>query len=223
MHLFWLPLLAALLPLLAVHITYWLAASTGYVEWCVPYWEGCTSISKTGRMPPASHLFKATMIPTGVVMLAYWGLTAYWLQQLGDRSRLSGRFIMGFGLLACVSLIVYATVLGSTGDFYQAMRRHGIIYFFAFTAFAQLLVTYRLWILAQQHKLSLPSTVLPAKILLMAAQIGLGLAHIPIDMMDLDEWGDAIEWSFALLMISYFFLSAWAWRASAFRIRFLVH
>ena len=220
MQLYWLPLITALLPLTAVHLTYLIAAQTGFVDWCVPYLDGCTSISKTGREPPASHVFKATMIPAGVLMLIYWVIAAIWLKRLGEPSRWIPYLIAGFGVIACISMIVYATVLGSTGDFYQLMRRHGIIYFFAFTAFAQLLLTSRLWKLSHRQQLSIPTAILNAKLLLMAAQIGLGLANIPIDVMDLDEWEDIVEWNFAVLMISYFLLSAIAWKTSGLVVDF---
>ncbi len=65
------PLLAALLPFFAVHVTFLVAASYNLVDWCNPYLDSCTSISATGRKPPASYLFRAMMLPSAVIMMAY--------------------------------------------------------------------------------------------------------------------------------------------------------
>ncbi|MDP5070546.1 MAG: hypothetical protein NWQ45_06565, partial [Congregibacter sp.] len=37
-------LACALLPFMAVQITYLLSASYGFVQWCFPYFDSCTSI-----------------------------------------------------------------------------------------------------------------------------------------------------------------------------------
>lgn len=47
--LWWLALAAALSPLLTIHDTFVIAAFEGYISWCIPYWDSCTSISRTGR------------------------------------------------------------------------------------------------------------------------------------------------------------------------------
>ena len=75
MSLNFLPLLTALLPALAINFCYLLAASQGHVPWCIPYLEGCTSISATGRQAPESYLFRALIIPTAVLLVFYWRLS----------------------------------------------------------------------------------------------------------------------------------------------------
>ena len=64
----WLPLFIGLVPLIGVHAAYLIAVDYGYLHLCVPYLDGCTSISATGRYPPASFLFKAVDIDGE----AYW-------------------------------------------------------------------------------------------------------------------------------------------------------
>ena len=135
------PLLAALLPFFAVHGTYLVAASHGLVDWCNPYIDSCTSISATGRKPPASYLFRATMLPSAVIMMAYWWLNHTWLNSLynGGRRR-TNHYMLGLGLLACTGLIMYVTVLGERGDAWAAQRRVGTVLFYSFTFLAQLLL-----------------------------------------------------------------------------------
>jgi len=47
--LWWLALAAALSLLLTIHDTFVIAVFEGYISWCIPYWDSCTSISRTGR------------------------------------------------------------------------------------------------------------------------------------------------------------------------------
>ena len=39
----------ALLPLVTMHVCYLLSASEQLVPWCLPWFEGCTSISRASR------------------------------------------------------------------------------------------------------------------------------------------------------------------------------
>ena len=80
------PIMAALLPFLAVHGSYLVAASYGQVDWCVPYIDSCTSISATGRKPPASYLFRALMLPSAMIMMCYWWFNYSWLSSLHKRA-----------------------------------------------------------------------------------------------------------------------------------------
>ncbi|MEE4110897.1 MAG: hypothetical protein V2I24_16210, partial [Halieaceae bacterium] len=70
----------ALLPFVAVHIAYLLAADAGQVPWCNPYVDSCTSISATGRQPPASFVFKGVMLPCAMLIAVFWWLQWRWLQ-----------------------------------------------------------------------------------------------------------------------------------------------
>ena len=42
--LWWLALAAALSLLLTIHDTFVIAVFEGYISWCIPYWDSCTSI-----------------------------------------------------------------------------------------------------------------------------------------------------------------------------------
>jgi len=67
-------LVLAILPTAVININYLIAASEGYVPWCVPYWDSCTSISATGQEGSAFFFFKSTMIPIAFIYLWYWKL-----------------------------------------------------------------------------------------------------------------------------------------------------
>lgn len=217
-------LLAALLPFFAVHATYLLAASQGSVDWCNPYIDSCTSISATGRKPPASYLFRATMLPSAMLMMAYWWLNYAWLtslrpglqrgheRDLGNRPQTANYWMLGLGLLACVGLIMYVTVLGERGDAWRMQRRVGTILFFSFTFIAQLLL------FAQLRELRLPSVnpVLPRLMgLVCATLLAAGLLTVVLDAWDearYERVEDAFEWVLTLLLQSNFLLGYFVWR-----------
>src|SRR5690606_17903778 len=153
MRLFPLAWLAALLPLVTINITYLISASYGHVDWCVPYIHSCTSISATGRAPPAYFVFKGLMIPAAVILMLYWLLSVAWLRELGCRRNIWLGAVLGCGAAAGAGLIFYSLVLGWIGDIYRLQRHAGVSAFFGFSFFAQLLIT---WLVAQQPAAAQP-------------------------------------------------------------------
>jgi hypothetical protein len=78
----WLPLLIGLVPLVGVHAAYLIAVDYGYLPPCIPYLDGCTSISGTGRYPPASFLFKAVEMAIAAALPVFWYFSVKWLRAL---------------------------------------------------------------------------------------------------------------------------------------------
>ena len=231
------PLLAALLPFVAVHATYLVAAGHGLVDWCFPYLDSCTSISATGREPPASYLFRATMLPSAVIMMAYWWLSYEWLRHLqrpranadegagraadGNTASRGARWMLGLGILACIGLILYVTVLGEAGDTWRRQRRIGTVLFFSFTYLAQLLLLAQL----QQLRTQLPAV--PGRLLrgmwsICIALLALGVLTVLLDAWD-EAWyetvEDAFEWCLSLLLQANFFLGYLVWRRAGWGLR----
>ena len=137
-----LPLAAGLLPLFAATGAHWLGVEAGHLPACIPYVEGCTSISATGRHPPGSFLFKAVQMPFAIVLAVVWILALDWLNTFPRQpSTLRARLILVFGLSGAAALLVYTSFLGTTEPFYEFMRRFGIYVYFAGTVFAQILVS----------------------------------------------------------------------------------
>lgn len=215
-------LCAALLPFLAVHATYLVAASHGLVSWCVPYIDSCTSISATGRHPPASYVFRATMLPAAVVLLAYWWLTAAWLRARIGAAGNAARYLPAMrwlAVIASIGLVLYVTVLGEAGDRWQQQRRVGVILFFSFSYLAQLLM----WGILHRAASALPH--LRAMTLAMgglcALLLLLGLLTVYLDARDpqaYDEVEDAFEWWLALLLQCNVLLGYLMWRRDGWRL-----
>lgn len=198
------PLLIGVFPIVAVHMTYLVSAYEGYVQWCVPYWDSCTSISATGRHGTAFYIFKATIIPTAILLMWYWVLAARKLSRFGQ----SVPAIPVVGVIGAIFLIVYTIALGAEGDLFRLQRRIGIIIFFTFTYLAQLLFTSRV----KKHEL--PDPTLPIQLTLCSTVLTLGILTLVLDLLleNYDDYEDAFEWIIALLLQCYFIISHWSWK-----------
>ncbi|TDG15825.1 hypothetical protein E2F43_06255 [Seongchinamella unica] len=215
-------LLAAVLPFAAVQLTYLVAAAHGLVDWCFPYIDSCTSISATGREPPASYLFRASMLPAAMLMMAYWWFNYSWLghlhRQRGNSRQWRNRWMLGLGIAACIGLILYVTVLGERGDAWRTQRRVGTIMFFSFTFLAQLLM------LAQLGALRVAGVrpgLLTAMRLVLLSLLLLGLLTVILDAWN-EQWyetiEDAVEWVLSLLLQGNFLLGYFVWRQAGWRL-----
>ncbi len=211
-------LVTGLGPILSVHIAYLVSASQGYVPWCFPYTDSCTSISATGRHGIGFFLFKGTMIPSAMLLMLFWYVCTKWLEQLGEGDGFR-RAILGIGVVAAAFLIVYTVALGASGDALRLQRRIGVIIYFSFTFLSQILLTYRLGKLTAR----LARVVLPLQILNYAV-LGIGIATLVLAqvMATYGDYEDAFEWVLALL-IHVYFLAIWMiWRRSSFTVTFSV-
>jgi hypothetical protein len=213
----WLPLFIGLVPLAGVHIAHTIAVEYGYLQPCIPYLEGCTSISGTGRYPPASFLFKAVQMAMAVALPVFWYFAVKWLRALDPRWHSHAVWsIFVSGAVGALALIVYVTFLGTTEPFYEFMRRFGIYFYFLGTALAQLFLAVSLRGICKtlgDRDLQRMSTVM---LVLCLVPFALGLlnlaqkAMLPGDTADALE--NSIEWVASLMMQVYFVVVFFAWR-----------
>jgi len=129
-----LPLWAAVVPLVTVNVCYLVAVSLEHLPECIPYLTGCTSVSSTGRAAPESLIFRAGMLPTAVILTLFWHRCATFVQ-LGGQSGSWVIVLRVLGVVAALSLVVYALTLGFEENVYRQLRRAGIIGF-ALSTFA---------------------------------------------------------------------------------------
>ena len=224
MALYPLAILAGLLPLACIHITYVLAASHGQVPWCIPYIDSCTSISATGREPPAYFVFKAVMIPAAVVLMAYWLLNARWMLQLESRSQGWLRTLAVLGAIAGGGLIFYSVLLGAIGEEVRQWRHTGVLAFFGFTLLCQLIITrlltQRRAIVAEYPRtLGALKTVIAVDLLVGLASLAIGFASPAL----YDRVNDAFAWNFTLLLCVHVLLTATLWRRTGFTLQLAVN
>lgn len=215
----WLPLLAGLLPFLAVNLAYWMGVSNDVLPSCFPYIDGCTSISSTGRHPPGSLLFRAVHLPQGVVLLFLWYFSVQWLRALRPGVRRSTELVVLIsGTIGGLALIVYTTYLGTTESFYEFMRRFGIYCYFLGTVLAQLFLA--LSFLRHAKLQRSPALVKMARAMLWLCLMPfvLGILNLIFKALlaDADAVENRIEWIAAVSMHAYFVVLYYAWRETKF-------
>lgn len=213
MHLALLAIMAGLLPILAVHGSYWISIQEGFSPACFPYLEGCTTISGAARNGNALFLFRGVLIPCCIIMVIYWRATQLWFQQLtGDTQKHRAVFLVG--ATGALFLIIYADYLGTKGEGYQWMRRYGIFMFFGLTPLAQLLQIRTLTKIAQSDPtIDRFKTLITLKGVFCFVMLSCGVASVSADWLGLKtyELGSALEWVFAWFIFTYFFITAYIW------------
>ncbi len=224
MNLNFIPVITAVVPAVAVHVCYLLAAQMGHVPWCFSYIDSCTSISAVGRNSPESHVFRAAIIPSGVFMMMYWRLNYEWFKTLNSQTSIRNRSMLYCGIIASIGVILYATVLGSIGEEYHLQRRLGVTTFYIFTFLAQLIMTLQIGGVAKRQPTLVSARVYRSLMAICATVPILGLANI-LSWAFYEGYAsidDAIAWTVTLFILAYFFVTYFAWKQSGFQARFTV-
>jgi hypothetical protein len=212
----WLALVAALLPFITTHVSYFIAAGMGHVEWCVPYWDSCTSISATGRQLPEKIWFKAGMIPAAMITMLLWWCAAAWRQRVAATNHPVALTVMPLlGSVAACSLVLYTAALGEEGDAFRLIRRAGIVISFALTFISQTLLTRVIGELAQLRADAWLQHSYRWLMMLLLLLLAIGVVSLILDGTlgaDYDRFEDAFEWVMALLLNLYFVMLARIWR-----------
>ena len=205
-----LPLLACLVPLVGINIAYWIGANNNVLPSCIPYIDGCTSISSTGRYPPGDRLFRATLLPYAAILAMTWYFAALWLKSLKPTSR-AAPVILVSGVVGAVALVMYVSYLASHDPFYEIMKTYGIYFYFVGTALAQLVLS-----LALDR-----SPVQRAMVWVTVTPFALGLINFAQKAVlgSLNSNENRIEWIASLLMQVWFVLLWVAWRQSRFDVQ----
>jgi len=200
-------LFTGLLPLFCVHLTYVLAASHGHVEWCVPYWDSCTSISATGRELPEKLVFK-------LCALAFWWCADRWLLVGVGRG---SRAMFATGAIAALFLMLYVVALGESNE-YRWARQAGIILFFSLTYVAQLCFLVR--VARTSPRPALIDRVFRWQLGAAALLLAIGLLSVLLDATwrNYDGVEDAFEWVMMLFIALQFCSHYPLWKAAGLRL-----
>ena len=215
-----LALIVTLLPLFAVNAAYIISVNAELVPRCIPYFEGCTSISRAARQGDAIFLFRASMIVHAVLLMWYWRFAQCWLNKLrtlvaANQANRSPQIMYFLGVVGAFFLILYADYLGSSGDFYRFMRRHGVLYYFTLTPLAQLIMLSQLYKLRKlAPELSISSGVLRYQLGILLLILLMGLISLLLGYLygSSFERENIIEWNYALLLTAYFAGSIVMWK-----------
>ena len=213
----WLPFLIGLVPLLGVHTAYLIAVDHGYLQPCNPYLEGCTSISGTGRYPPASFLFKAVQMGMAVALPVFWYFSVKWLKALDPRWHSHAVWsIFVSGAVGALALIVYVTFLGTKEPFYEFMRRFGIYFYFLGTVLAQLFLAVSLRGICKDLRDRALARMATVMLVFCLMPFVLGILNLVqkeiLPHATADALENSIEWVASLMMQAYFLVVFLAWR-----------
>lgn len=213
--------------MLVTNTVYLLSAYEGHVSWCMPYIEGCTTISQAARSGNSIFIYRATMIAYGVLLIWFWIYAHRWLNLLYGRTDKIARIMLWLGIIGALFLIIYIDFLGTTGEVNRFMRRYGILVFFTFTPLAQLLLLlqqFEISSLAKVAKIktvSLNNRVLKFQLFILLLMLLAGIISIILDIAQLKtyETENIVEWNFSLLMNLYFFGMILIWKDYRYYLR----
>jgi hypothetical protein len=210
-----LALILTILPLLASNGVYLLSAYEGFIPWCIPYIDGCTTISQAARSGNSIFIYRATMIAYAVLLIWFWLYAQQWLNLLYGHTTKVALVILWLGIVAAIFLIIYIDFLGTTGEVNRFMRRHGIMVFFTFTPLAQLLM------LSQHYNISVSKPegtikpwVLHYQLFILLLMLIIGIISITLDVTQNKtyESQNIVEWNFSLLLNMYFLAMIFIWK-----------
>ena len=219
-----LPLAAGLLPAVAALTALWLSIELGLVPACNPLLDGCVSISRAARYELPNHIFRALILPAAVLQVLTWLLCTAWLREMEADSRRAVRVLPWLGVAAGISLVLYGTFLGTEGEAYRWMRRHGVILYFGFTYLCMLIASGTILRLTRARALAVPARPDQFLLGLCAVTLLLGLAQLfvtsVLEAEDLkNRLENLLEWYAALAFTLFFLALTWLWRHTRFRAR----
>jgi hypothetical protein len=215
-----LALIITFLPLFAVNASYIISINADLVPSCIPYIEGCTSISRAARQGDAIFLFRASMIVHAVLLMWYWRIAQCWLNQLRtngpvNQGRRSIQTMYYLGVVGAFFLILYADFLGTSGDFYRFMRRYGVIFYFTFTPLAQMIMVNQLFKLRKfplNGEIKLGALRYQLTILVLILLMGLISVLLRYIYGPSFERENIVEWNYSLLLTASFACSIVMWK-----------
>ena len=216
-----LPLLAALLPLVAGLAAWALSTQLQLIPACNPFVDGCVSVSRAARHGLPNGVFQALMVPAATLQGLVWVLAARWLHDaLGPAA--GARWLAVLGVTAAVALVVYATFLGTDGAAYRWLRRYGTVVYFGFTCLCLLLAGRGLGRLAALGSLPMAPLLQRALTALAVALVALGLVNAVVAAAVGGAWKDRVEnvteWWGSLIFVLGFLALAALWHRLRLRI-----
>lgn len=203
------------IPLLTVHIAWIWSSWVGAIDYCLPYWSGCTSISRAARSSDALFLFRSVMTMNAMLLIIYW-LHIQQFLSLYNRTAIRLQYL---GIISAFFLVLYANFLGTQGDIYRLLRQYGVTIYFSFGVLAHMLFAKHLLKLNETKIRVYVQGNLLLSLLILLLGITSIICNLVLDGEEKDRWENIIEWYFALAMNMYFLLTALIWKRLKFTCR----
>ena len=203
------PLIAFILPILTVLISYYLSIKFDYVQFCIPNIDGCTSISQVGRYPPINYFFKTFMFISIFIIFIYWKSNYTLLSR--NNSLLLYKITFLLGIFSVIFFALYITFLGE-GDYYRFFRRIGIFIYIFFTVISELLlsISYK-----KNSYLFKNDKIINLKFYFNLVLSTFGLILLPLviyKIIDYPNFKNIVSWNYFILIQINFLITFFCWK-----------
>ena len=203
------PLIAFILPILTVLISYYLSIKFDYVQFCIPNIDGCTSISQVGRYPPINYFFKTFMFISIFIIFIYWKSNYTLLSR--NNSLLLYKITFLLGIFSVIFFALYITFLGE-GDYYRFFRRIGIFIYIFFTVISELLLS-----ISYKKNLYLfkNDKIINLKFYFNLVLSTFGLILLPLviyKIIDYPNFKNIVSWNYFILIQINFLITFFCWK-----------
>ena len=210
-----LAIIVVILPLLASNGAFLLSAYEGFVPWCMPYLDGCTTISQAGRSGDTIFFYRALVFPYSVLLILFWMYSKQWLELLHGHTTNSAQVILWLGVAGSVALLIYIDFLGTTGEINRLMRRIGAMLYFTLMPLAQSVMLYQHYkLLRNKPEVSIKPKVLQYQLIIMMLMLIIGVTSVILVLTgnNTSEIENIVEWNFSLLVNLYFAGTVLIWK-----------
>ena len=200
-----LALICFILPISTVIISYIASVQFNLVESCIPFFEGCASISRAGRNFPVKIFFKPMMYLYAIFLFLYW---YKFLEKLKNFEVKEKKFYL-FAFFSVVFLILYITFLGE-GKIYNFFRRVGIYIYIFLIVISQFLISKKLYLIREKINKNFIIKFIKINYFLTLLLVLSGLILLPLLLIKIDNFPqikNIISWNYFTLIQLYFLFS----------------
>jgi len=207
-----LALICFILPISTVIISYIASVQLNLVESCMPFFEGCTSISRAGRNFPVKIFFKPMMYLYAIFLFLYW---YKFLEKLKNFEVKEKKFYL-FAFFSVIFLILYITFLGE-GKFYNFFRRVGIYIYIFLIVISQFLISKKLYLIREKINKNFIIKFIKINYFLTLLLVLSGIILLPFLLIKIDNFPqikNIISWNYFTLIQLYFLFSFFSLKKS---------
>ena len=188
------------LPLLTIIISFIWSANLKLVNWFIPNFDGCTSISRVGRYEPVVYFFKPLMLIYAIFLGLFW--KNYYKLLNFDNINIS-KFSLLIAYCSILFLVLYIIFLGE-GKLYKFFRQIGIFIYIFFTLLTQIIFSNKLKSLSYFNK---KFGYLIYYYSLILGLVGLLLFPFMImKIIEITNFKNIVSWNYFLLIQIYFLM-----------------
>ena len=188
------------LPLLTIIISFIWSANLNLINWCIPNFDGCTSISRVGRYEPVVYFFKPLMLIYAIFLGLFW--KNYYELLNFDNINIS-KFSLLIAYCSILFLVLYIIFLGE-GKLYKFFRQIGIFIYIFFTLLTQIIFSNKLKSLSYFNK---KFGYLIYYYSLILGLVGLLLFPFMImKIIEITNFKNIVSWNYFLLIQIYFLM-----------------